>query len=310
MVVLIAGSSGLVGSALTKVFQDSGEEVVGINTRIVNLLDLPKLIAFMHEIKPTLVIDAAAKVGGIGINDALPVEFLADNLRIQLNLMEAAYLAKVNNFIFLGSSCIYPRDSAQPIKEEYLMTGALESSNSAYAVAKIAGLELVNSYRKEFGLNWITLMPSNLYGPNDNFNLDTSHVLPAMIRRFVEAVEEKVTTVTLWGSGSPRREFLHVDDMARAVLIASKSYSSSLHLNIGSGQDLTIKELAQKVAKISGYTGEIKWDHTKPDGTPRKLLDVSRIQELNWRPEISLDEGILSTVEWYRQADKIGGIRK
>ncbi len=310
MVVLIAGSSGLVGSALTKVFQDSGEEVVGINTRIVNLLDLPKLIAFMHEVKPTLVIDAAAKVGGIGINDALPVEFLADNLRIQLNLMEAAYLAKVNNFIFLGSSCIYPRDSAQPIKEEYLMTGALESSNSAYAVAKIAGLELVNSYRKEFGLNWITLMPSNLYGPNDNFNLDTSHVLPAMIRRFVEAVEEKVTTVTLWGSGSPRREFLHVDDMARAVLIASKSYSSSLHLNIGSGQDLTIKELAQKVAKISGYTGEIKWDHTKPDGTPRKLLDVSRIQELNWRPEISLDEGILSTVEWYRQADKIGGIRK
>jgi GDP-L-fucose synthase len=310
VVVLIAGSSGLVGSALTKVFQDSGEEVVGINTRIVNLLDLPKLIAFMHEVKPTLVIDAAAKVGGIGINDALPVEFLADNLRIQLNLMEAAYLAKVNNFIFLGSSCIYPRDSAQPIKEEYLMTGALESSNSAYAVAKIAGLELVNSYRKEFGLNWITLMPSNLYGPNDNFNLDTSHVLPAMIRRFVEAVEEKVTTVTLWGSGSPRREFLHVDDMARAVLIASKSYSSSLHLNIGSGQDLTIKELAQKVAKISGYTGEIKWDHTKPDGTPRKLLDVSRIQELNWRPEISLDEGILSTVEWYRQADKIGGIRK
>lgn len=310
MVVLIAGSSGLVGSALTKVFQDSGEDVVGINTKIVNLLDLQKLVAFMHGVKPTLVIDAAAKVGGIGINDALPVEFLADNLRIQLNLMEAAFLAEVNNFIFLGSSCIYPRDSAQPIKEEYLMTGALESSNSAYAVAKIAGLELVNSYRKEFGLNWITLMPSNLYGPHDNFNLDTSHVLPAMIRRFVEAVEEKVTSVTLWGSGSPRREFLHVDDMARAVLVASKSYSSSLHLNIGSGQDLTIKELAQKVAKISGYTGEINWDHTKPDGTPRKLLDVSRIQELNWRPEISLDEGILSTVEWYRQADKIGGIRK
>ena len=310
MTVLIAGSSGLVGSALTKVFQDSGEEVVGINTKVVNLLDVDKVITFMHKVKPTLVIDAAAKVGGIGINDALPVEFLADNLRIQLNLMEAAYLAKVNNFIFLGSSCIYPRNSEQPIKEEYLMTGPLESSNSAYAVAKIAGLELVNSYRKEFGLNWITLMPSNLYGPNDNFNLDTSHVLPAMIRRFVEAVEEKVPSVTLWGSGSPRREFLHVDDMARAVLIASKSYSSSLHLNIGSGEDLTIKELAQKVAKISGYKGEIKWDHTKPDGTPRKLLDVSRIQELNWRPEISLDEGIFSTIEWYRNANKIGGIRK
>lgn len=310
MTVLIAGSSGLVGSALTKVFQDSGEEVVGINTKVVNLLDLGKLITFMHKVKPTLVIDAAAKVGGIGINDALPVEFLADNLRIQLNLMEAAYLAKVNNFIFLGSSCIYPRNSEQPIKEEYLMTGPLESSNSAYAVAKIAGLELVNSYRKEFGLNWITLMPSNLYGPNDNFNLDTSHVLPAMIRRFVEAVEETVPSVTLWGSGSPRREFLHVDDMARAVLIASKSYSSSLHLNIGSGEDLTIKELAQKVARISGYKGEIKWDHTKPDGTPRKLLDVSRIQELNWRPEISLDEGIFSTIEWYRNANKIGGIRK
>lgn len=310
MTVLIAGSSGLVGSALTKIFQDSGEEVVGINTKVVNLLDLDKLITFMHKVKPTLVIDAAAKVGGIGINDALPVEFLADNLRIQLNLMEAAYLAKVNNFIFLGSSCIYPRNSEQPIKEEYLMTGPLESSNSAYAVAKIAGLELVNSYRKEFGLNWITLMPSNLYGPNDNFNLDTSHVLPAMIRRFVEAVEENVPSVTLWGSGSPRREFLHVDDMARAVLIASKSYSSSLHLNIGSGEDLTIKELAQKVAMISGYKGEINWDHTKPDGTPRKLLDVSRIQELNWRPEISLDEGIFSTIEWYRDANKIGGIRK
>lgn len=310
MTVLIAGSSGLVGSALTKVFQDSGKEVVGINTKVVNLLDLDKLVTFMSEVKPTLVIDAAAKVGGIGINDALPVEFLADNLRIQLNLMEAAYLAKVNNFIFLGSSCIYPRDSAQPIKEEYLMTGPLESSNSAYAVAKIAGLELVNSYRKEFGLNWITLMPSNLYGPNDNFNLDTSHVLPAMIRRFVEAVEEKIPSITLWGSGSPRREFLHVDDMARAVLIASKSYNSSLHLNIGSGQDLTVKELAQKVANISGYKGKINWDHTKPDGTPRKLLDVSRIQELNWRPEISLDEGIFSTVKWYRAANKIGGIRK
>jgi GDP-L-fucose synthase len=264
----------------------------------------------MREVKPSLVIDAAAKVGGIGINNVLPVEFLSDNLRIQLNLMEAAFLSAVGNFIFLGSSCIYPRDADQPIKEEYLMTGPLEKSNSAYAVAKIAGLELINSYRKEFGLNWITLMPTNLYGPNDNFNLDTSHVLPAMIRRFIEANENEAPVVTLWGSGSPRREFLHVDDMARAVLMASKSYNSSQHLNIGSGEDLTIMELAQKVARISGYRGEIKWDTTKPDGTPRKLLDVSRMRELDWSPEISLDEGISSTIEWYKEADKLGGIRK
>jgi GDP-L-fucose synthase len=310
MVVLIAGSSGLVGSALTKTFQMHGYEVVGINTKVVNLLDLPKLITFMREVKPSLVIDAAAKVGGIGINNVLPVEFLSDNLRIQLNLMEAAFLSAVGNFIFLGSSCIYPRDADQPIKEEYLMTGPLEKSNSAYAVAKIAGLELINSYRKEFGLNWITLMPTNLYGPNDNFNLDTSHVLPAMIRRFIEANENEAPVVTLWGSGSPRREFLHVDDMARAVLMASKSYNSSQHLNIGSGEDLTIMELAQKVARISGYRGEIKWDTTKPDGTPRKLLDVSRMRELDWSPEISLDEGISSTIEWYKEADKLGGIRK
>lgn len=310
MVVLIAGSSGLVGSALTKTFQMHGYEVVGINTKVVNLLDLPKLITFMREVKPSLVIDAAAKVGGIGINNVLPVEFLSDNLRIQLNLMEAAFLSAVGNFIFLGSSCIYPRDCDQPIKEEYLMTGPLEKSNSAYAVAKIAGLELINSYRKEFGLNWITLMPTNLYGPNDNFNLDTSHVLPAMIRRFIEANENEAPVVTLWGSGSPRREFLHVDDMARAVLMASKSYNSSQHLNIGSGEDLTIMELAQKVARISGYRGEIKWDTTKPDGTPRKLLDVSRMRELDWSPEISLDEGISSTIEWYKEADKLGGIRK
>ncbi len=308
--MLIAGSSGLVGSALTKTFQMHGYEVVGINTKVVNLLDLPKLITFMREVKPSLVIDAAAKVGGIGINNVLPVEFLSDNLRIQLNLMEAAFLSAVGNFIFLGSSCIYPRDADQPIKEEYLMTGPLEKSNSAYAVAKIAGLELINSYRKEFGLNWITLMPTNLYGPNDNFNLDTSHVLPAMIRRFIEANENEAPVVTLWGSGSPRREFLHVDDMARAVLMASKSYNSSQHLNIGSGEDLTIMELAQKVARISGYRGEIKWDTTKPDGTPRKLLDVSRMRELDWSPEISLDEGISSTIEWYKEADKLGGIRK
>ena len=267
MTVVIAGSTGLVGSALTEAFKAAGHEVVGLNRSIVDLLDLEAAKKIIQKIKPNLVIDAAAKVGGIGANNTLPVEFLSDNLRIQSNLMEAAHAAKVEKFVFLGSSCIYPRDCQQPIKEEYLMTGPLEATNSAYAIAKIAGIELINSYRKEYGVKWISLMPTNLYGPRDNFDLQGSHVLPALIRRFVEAVENGSGKVVLWGSGSPKREFLHVIDLAQAVLKASQNYDSSMHLNIGIGSDLTIKELAGKVAAAAGFTGEIEWDASKPDGT-------------------------------------------
>ena len=310
MSVVIAGSTGLVGSALTEAFTSAGHEVTGLNRSVVDLLDLEATKNIILKIKPKIVIDAAAKVGGIGANNTLPVEFLSDNLRIQSNLMEAAHAASVEKFVFLGSSCIYPRDCPQPIKEEYLMTGPLESTNSAYAIAKIAGIELINSYRKEYGAKWISLMPTNLYGPRDNFDLQDSHVLPALIRRFVEAVENGSTKVVLWGSGSPKREFLHVNDLAQAVLKASKNYDSSMHLNIGTGSDLTIKDLAGKVAAAAGFTGEIEWDASKPDGTPQKVLDVSMIKALGWEPTIRLEEGIASTVAWYKEASARGEVRK
>ena len=310
MTVIVAGATGLAGSAIVKAFKSKGRTVIGINRSVVNLMDAKATEDFIAKTTPNLIIDAAAKVGGIGANNSFPVEFLSDNLSIQSNLMNAAHKAGVPNFVFLGSSCIYPRDCAQPIKEEYLMTGPLEETNSAYAIAKIAGIELVNSYRKEYGTKWISLMPTNLYGPRDNFDLTASHVLPAFIRRFVEATESGASTVTLWGSGSPLREFLHVDDLAQAVLVASEKYDSSLHLNIGSGEDLSIKELATKVARAAGFTGKIEWDSSKPDGTPRKVLDVSRIKALGWRPTITLDAGIASTIAWYKEANARGEVRK
>jgi len=310
MTVLIAGSTGLVGSALVNTFENAGHDVVGISRTVVDLLDLEAITEFVRKVKPALIVDAAAKVGGIGANSSSPVEFLSDNLRVQNNLMEAAHRAEVEGFIFLGSSCIYPRDCAQPIKEEYLMTGPLESTNSAYAVAKIAGIELIKAYRKEYGTKWISLMPTNLYGPKDNFNLSVSHVLPAFIRRFVEAAQTNAPKVILWGSGSPKREFLHVDDLAHAVLLASDKYDSSMHLNIGTGQDLTIKELAHKVAAVAGFVGEIEWDRSKPDGTPRKVLDVAKVKTLGWEPTITLDEGIASTISWYKAASSKGEVRK
>jgi len=310
MTIVVAGATGLAGSAIVRAFEKAGKEVVGINRSVVDLLDLQATKKFLKDAAPSMVIDAAARVGGIGANNAFPVEFLTDNIRIQSNLMDAAHEAKVGRFIFLGSSCIYPRDCAQPIKEEYLMTGPLETTNSAYAIAKIAGIELINSYRKEYGHKWISLMPTNLYGPNDNFELQGSHVLPAFIRRFVEATEKNAPTETLWGTGAPKREFLHVDDLANAVLIASDKYDSSLHLNIGSGEDLSIKELAELVADIAGYKGEIKWDSSKPDGTPRKVLDVTKAQSLGWAPAITLRDGIASAMNWYKEATAKGVSRR
>jgi len=310
MSIIVAGATGLAGSAIVKAFEAKGHSVVGINRSVVDLENSDQTADFVASIKPSLIVDAAAKVGGIGANNSYPVEFLADNLRIQGNLMSAAHKAGVPNFVFLGSSCIYPRDCAQPIKEEYLMTGPLEETNSAYAIAKIAGIELINSYRKEYGTKWISLMPTNLYGPRDNFDLNASHVLPAFIRRFVEAAESGAPSVTLWGSGTPLREFLHVDDLAQAVVVASEKYDSSLHLNIGSGEDLSIKELASTVARAAGFTGQIQWDSSKPDGTPRKVLDVSRIKALGWKPTITLEEGIASTIAWYKEANARGEVRK
>jgi GDP-L-fucose synthase len=305
-----AGATGLAGSAIVRAYQATGAEVIPVSRKVIDLLDRQATFDFIKFAKPSLIVDAAAKVGGIGANNTYPVEFLADNLRIQNNLMEAAHAADVEKFIFLGSSCIYPRDCAQPIKEEYLLTGPLETTNSAYAVAKIAGIELIKSFRKEYGRQWISLMPTNLYGPNDNFELQGSHVLPAFIRRFVEAAEKGASVETLWGTGSPKREFLHVDDLASAVVHLGNRYNSAEHLNIGTGEDLTIKELAELVAELAGFKGEIAWDSSKPDGTPRKVLDVSKAKSLGWSPKISLRDGIASTISWYRSATANGEARR
>ena len=310
MTIVVAGGTGLAGSAIVRAYQATGAEVIAVNRKVVDLLDRDATTAFLKSVKPTLVVDAAAKVGGIGANSAYPVEFLSDNVRIQSNLMEAAHAADVAKFIFLGSSCIYPRNCPQPIKEEYLLTGPLEETNSAYAIAKSAGIELIKSFRKEYGRTWISLMPTNLYGPRDNFELQGSHVLPAFIRRFVEAAQNGVATETLWGTGSPKREFLHVNDLASAVVLLGDVYDSKEHLNIGTGEDLTIKELAELVAQLAGFTGEIAWDATKPDGTPRKVLDVSKAKSLGWAPQISLRDGIASTIAWYKDATAKGEARR
>ena len=306
----MAGSTGLAGSAICNSFLNLGYEVIGINRSVIDLQNEAETIEFIQDMKPVFVIDAAAKVGGINANNLNPVEFLVSNLQIQQNLMLASHKAGVKKFVFLGSSCIYPRDCQQPIKEEYLMTGPLESTNSSYAVAKIAGIELVNSYRKQYGHPWISLMPTNLYGPGDNFELENSHVLPALIRRFVEAVDDSTKTITLWGDGTPLREFLHVDDLAKAVVIATEKYNDALHLNIGSGQEISIKGLATTISEIAGYKGRVEWNSNMPSGTPRKFLNSTRMTSLGWEPQISLQTGIGSTIDWYRVAALTGKVRK
>ena len=301
MTILVAGATGLAGSAIVRELTRVNKKVIGISSKDVNLLDRTKTFSYIKDLKPTVLIDAAAKVGGVGGNNAYPVEFLSQNLQIQSNLMDAAHEAKVEKFVFLGSSCIYPRNCAQPIKEDYLLTGELEQTNSAYAIAKIAGIELIKSYRKEYGYSWISVMPTNLYGPNDNFDLENSHVLPALIRKFVEAKRNNSSEVVLWGSGNPLREFLHVDDLAKAVLVCLEKYDDSQQINIGSGDEISIKNLGQKIANLTGFTGKVVWDSNRPDGTPRKVLDSTKINKLGWKAAITLDQGIAATVEWYQE---------
>ena len=299
MTILVAGATGLAGSAIVKELTSIGKTVVGISSKDVDLLDRNATFNYLNRLKPNVVIDAAAKVGGISANNNHPVEFLSENIRIQTNLMDASHSAHVEKFVFLASSCVYPKSCPQPIKEEYVLTGALESTNSAYAIAKLAGIELIKAYRKEFGHKWISVMPTNLYGPNDNFDLESSHVFPALIRKFIEAKKSNTSSVELWGTGKPRREFLHVDDLAKAIIVCLDSYDADQQINIGTGIDLTVAELAEKIAQNTGYIGSINWDVAREDGTPQKVLDIQKITNLGWKPTISLDQGIKLTVEWY-----------
>jgi GDP-L-fucose synthase len=299
MTILVAGATGLAGSAIIRELTRIGKPVVGISSKDIDLLDRNATFNYLDKLKPNVVIDAAAKVGGISANDNFPVKFLSENIRIQTNLMDAAHSVKVEKFVFLASSCVYPKNCPQPIKEEYVLTGTLESTNSAYAIAKLAGIELIKAYRKEFGHKWISVMPTNLYGPNDNFNLESSHVFPALIRKFIEAKKSNANTVKLWGTGKPRREFLHVDDLAKAIIVCLDKYDADQQINIGTGIDLTVAELAEKIAKYTGFSGSINWDVAREDGTPQKVLDIQKVTNLGWKPTINLDQGIKLTVEWY-----------
>lgn len=298
--IYVAGHRGLVGSALMRCLAGKGYgDLLTRSSRELDLRCEEATYRFFRRERPDYVFLAAAKVGGIGANSAFPADFLADNLRIQTNVLLAARETGCRKLLFLGSSCIYPRMASQPIPEEALLTGPLEETNEPYAIAKIAGIVLARSLRRQHGMNCIAVMPTNLYGPEDNFDLETSHVLPALLRRFVEAKERGVLSVTLWGTGTARREFLHVDDLAEACCFLMESYDGEELVNIGTGEDLSIRELAELIRRTVGYEGEIRWDAFRPDGTPRKLLDVSRIHALGWRHRISLGEGLRSTLAWY-----------
>ncbi|MGB6183228.1 MAG: GDP-L-fucose synthase [Rhodococcus sp. (in: high G+C Gram-positive bacteria)] len=300
--VYIAGHRGLVGSSLWRHFQDQGfTNLIGRTSSELDLKNRGAVFGFFRETKPDVVVLAAAKVGGIMANSTYPVDFLSENLQIQVNVLDAALEQRVERVLFLGSSCIYPKFADQPIREDSLLTGLLEPTNDAYAIAKIAGILQIQSVRRQYGLPWISAMPTNLYGPGDNFSPQGSHVLPAMIRRYDEAKRADAQTVTNWGTGSPRREFLHVDDMAAACLHLLEHFDGPQQVNVGTGEDQTIREIAEIVADAVGYSGDIEWDTTKPDGTPRKLLDVSTLTGSGWAPAVGLKDGIASTVEWYRE---------
>ncbi len=297
--VWVAGHGGMVGSAISKILEQQGDEVLKVTRRDLDLRDQGAVTSWLLRNRPDAIVFAAAKVGGILANDSLPASFLYDNLVLATNVIHAAHVAGVDRLLFLGSSCIYPKLSLQPIKEEYLLTGPLEPTNEWYAIAKIAGIKLCQAYRKQYGRRYISMMPCNLYGPNDNFDLTSSHVLPALLRKFHEAKIQGKSTVTIWGSGTPLREFLHVDDLARGAIFCLDNYDGYEHLNCGAGSEVSILELALMVKSIVGFDGDLVLDSTKPDGTPRKLMDSSRMRELGWLPTISLRNGISSTYDWF-----------
>ena len=298
--IFIAGHSGLAGSAILRALQSRGySRLIVRKHQELELTDARAVKDFFQQERPESVFLAAAKVGGIQANNTLPAEFLRENLLIQTHVLHEAWQAGVKKLLFLGSSCIYPKLAPQPIPESALLTGELEPTNDAYALAKIAGIQLCKAYRKQYGANFIAVMPTNLYGPHDNFHPEHSHVLPALLRRFHEAQRDGLQEVTVWGSGTPKREFLHSDDLANACLFLMEHYDSPEIINIGWGQDCTIRELAEMIAKTVGYTGKLKWDDSRPDGTPRKVLDNRKLSALGWEPKISLQEGLRLTYQWY-----------
>jgi GDP-L-fucose synthase len=303
--VFVAGHRGMVGSACARRLEREGCDLLLAGRDRVDLIDQAAVDLFMAAERPDVVVVAAAKVGGILANDIYPADFLYENLMIEANLIHAAYRVGVAKLLFLGSSCIYPREAPQPIAEDALLTGPLEPTNEWYAIAKIAGIKLCQAYREQHGCDFISAMPCNLYGPNDYFHPERSHVIPALIGRFHEARLSGATSVTCWGTGTPRREFLHVDDLAEACVFLLKHYSAPEHLNVGTGTDVTIRELSETVARIIGYRGDIAWDHTKPDGTMMKRMDIGRLQAMGWAPKIPLDRGLAETYAWFLEQAEI-----
>ena len=304
MRLYVAGIKGMVGSAIAQEAQEQGYEVVGRSSRHLNFTNRRETFEEIQNTKPDVLVVAAAKVGGIGANASKPVDFLSINMQIQSNLLDAAHAANIGKVLFLGSSCVYPRLAPQPISESSLLTGELEPTNEAYAIAKIAGLKLVEAYRRQFRRSWISAMPSNLYGPRDNFDIETAHVVPALIHRFYNAKLKGEGRIEIWGDGTPLREFLFVEDLARACLMLIEKYDDSVAINIGSGQEITIADLALLIANIVGYRGEIIFNADHPNGTPRKLLDSTRIKELGWSPQFTLQKGLEATLDWFQAHDK------
>lgn len=299
-IIYIAGHNGMVGSAIWRTLSNKGyTNLVGASSTDLDLKEQQAVRDYISAIKPDVIIDAAAKVGGILANNNFPFQFLMENMQIQNNLINEAHFSGIMKFIFLGSSCVYPKLAPQPLKEDYLLTSSLEATNEWYALAKITGIKACEAIRKQFGKDYVSLMPTNLYGTHDNFDLKSSHVLPAMIRKFHEAKVNHHADVILWGSGTPMREFLFVDDMAEAVVFALENQLPDYLYNVGTGEDLTIKELALTIQKIVGHSGAIVWDDTKPDGTPRKLMDISKMHSIGWKHQVSLEKGILKTYNWF-----------
>ena len=300
--IYISGHNGMVGSSCWRILKENGyNNLIGKSSDDLDLRNQKEVDNYILKEKPFLIINAAARVGGILANSTYPYEFLMENMQIQNNLINSSFKYKVSKFIFLGSSCIYPKFSKQPIKEDYLLSGNLEPTNEWYAIAKISGVKAIESLKNQYNKDYVSLMPTNLYGPNDNFSLNSSHVLPALIRKFHDAKEKKFDNVKLWGTGNPKREFLYVDDLSNAILfIIENNFKKSIY-NVGTGEDISIKKLALLIKKIVGFEGEIFWDESKPDGTPRKLLNINRLKKLGWNPSINLEEGIIKTYNWYKK---------